>query len=39
MNAVLASLIAVCGTLAGSCLTYLFGRLTARRAERTARRR
>ncbi|MGW3992873.1 hypothetical protein [Amycolatopsis sp. NPDC004772] len=37
MNAVLASLIAVGGTLAGSGLTYLFGRLTARRAERTAR--
>jgi len=37
MNAVLAGLIAVCGTLAGSSLTFLFGRLTAQRADRTAR--
>ena len=37
MNSVLTSLIAVAGTLAGSSLTYLFGRLTARRTERVAR--
>ena len=37
MNSVLTSLIAVTGTLAGSSLTYLFGRLTARRTERVAR--
>lgn len=37
MNSVLASVIAVAGTLAGSSLTYLFGRLTARRTERAAR--
>jgi hypothetical protein len=34
---VLTSLIAVGGTLAGAGLTYLFGQLTARRAERVAR--
>jgi hypothetical protein len=33
----LTSVIAVGGTLTGSSLTYLFGRLTARRAERLAR--
>ncbi|MGW0522979.1 hypothetical protein [Crossiella sp. NPDC003009] len=37
MNSLLISLIAVSGTLAGSSLTYLFGRLTARRTERVAR--
>ncbi|SFW81560.1 hypothetical protein [Amycolatopsis australiensis] len=37
MNGVLTSVIAVCGTLAGSTLTYLFARLTARRAEKAAR--
>lgn len=37
MNGVLTSIIAVCGTLAGSSLTYLFARLTARRTEKTAR--
>lgn len=37
MNSALTSLIAVVGTLAGSGLTYLFGRLTARRTERVAR--
>lgn len=37
MNSVLTSLIAVVGTLTGSSLTYLFGRLTARRTERVAR--
>jgi len=31
------SIIAVCGTLAGSALTYLFARLTARRTEKAAR--
>ncbi|MET8998304.1 hypothetical protein [Amycolatopsis sp. NPDC004169] len=36
MNGVLTSIIAVCGTLAGSSLTYLFARLTARRTEKTA---
>lgn len=34
---VLTSLIAVGGTLAGASLTYLFGQLTSRRAERVAR--
>ena len=33
----LTSVIAVGGTLTGSSLTYLFGRLTARRTERVAR--
>jgi len=37
VNSVLTSLIAVIGTLAGSSLTFLFGRHTARRAERVAR--
>lgn len=37
MNGVLTSLIAVGGTLAGSALTYLFARLTARRTEEAAR--
>ncbi|WHT22674.1 hypothetical protein N8J89_16890 [Crossiella sp. CA-258035] len=37
MNSVLTSLIAVGGTLAGASLTYLFGRLAARRAEWVAR--
>ncbi|MFJ9787035.1 hypothetical protein ACIRSS_46195 [Amycolatopsis sp. NPDC101161] len=37
MNGVLTSVIAVCGTLAGSALTYLFARLTARRTEKAAR--
>jgi hypothetical protein len=37
VNGVLTSIIAVCGTLAGSALTYLFARLTARRAEKAAR--
>jgi hypothetical protein len=37
VNSVLTSLIAVVGTLSGSSLTYLFGRLTARRTERVAR--
>jgi hypothetical protein len=37
VNGVLASVIAVCGTLGGSALTYVFARLTAQRAERTAR--
>jgi hypothetical protein len=37
VNGVLTSVIAVAGTLAGSSLTYLFGRLTARRTERVAR--
>lgn len=37
VNSVLSGLIAVLGTLAGSSLTYLFGRLTARRTERVAR--
>src|SRR4051812_19247415 len=37
VDSVLTSLIAVIGTLAGSSLTYLFGRLTARRTERIAR--
>lgn len=37
MGSLLASVIAVTGTLAGSSLTYLFGRLTARRAEQIAR--
>jgi len=37
MDGWLTSVIAVGGTLTGSGLTYLFGRLTARRAEVTAR--
>lgn len=37
MNGLFTSIIAVAGTLAGSGLTYLFGRLTARRSERVAR--
>jgi len=37
MDGLLTSVIAVAGTLAGSSLTYLFGRLTARRAELVAR--
>jgi hypothetical protein len=37
MDGLLTSVIAVAGTLAGSSLTYLFGRLTARRTERVAR--
>jgi hypothetical protein len=37
VNGVWTSVIAVCGTLAGSALTYLFARLTARRAEKAAR--
>jgi len=37
MDGWLTSIIAVAGTLAGSSLTYLFGRLTARRTERVAR--
>ncbi|OLF10857.1 hypothetical protein [Actinophytocola xanthii] len=37
MDGLLTSIIAVVGTLSGSGLTYLFGRLTARRAEQVAR--
>jgi hypothetical protein len=37
MDGVLTSVIAIGGTLAGSSLTYLFARLTARRTEKVAR--